>query len=673
MSLDQKTLDTLCINTIRLLSADGVQKAGCGHPGTPMGLAPLAYLLWTQFLKHNPKNPDWADRDRFVLSAGHASMLIYSLLHLSGYDLSLDDLKAFRQWGSKTPGHPEYGHTAGVETTTGPLGQGVANAVGMAMSERFLAAQFNRPGHKIVDHHTYVIAGDGDLMEGVAAEAASLAGHLQLGKLICFYDDNKITIEGKTDLAFTENVGARFEACGWQVVRVGDVSGIEDFEALSNAIRAAQNETARPSLLIVTTHIGFGSPNRQDTAKAHGEALGAEEIKLTKANLNWPLAPDFHVPEETRRHFSKTAETGRAAEAEWQSRWQTYAKTHPDLAQAWEAGMKRMLPGGWDEAVKQFKPEGAAATRKTSGHILNALAEKLPTLIGGSADLAPSNNTRLNAFGDIAADDFSGRNIHFGVREHAMGGILNGMALHGGVIPYGGTFLVFSDYMRPAIRLAALMGLPVIYVFTHDSIGLGEDGPTHQPVEHLAALRAIPNLCVIRPADATETAAAWRLAISQQSGPTALILSRQALPVIDRDRYASADGLEKGAYVLSGAEHAHPALTFIATGSEVHLALEAGEALSGEGVAVRIVSMPSWERFEAQPEAYRRSVLPKAGSAVLAIEAGTTFGWERYTGTNGAIIGIDRFGASAPIGDLMKAYGFTVEHVLEKARILLSS
>jgi len=672
MDLDQKELDTLCINTIRMLSVDGVQKAGCGHPGTPMGLAPLAYLLWTQFLKHNPQNPNWADRDRFVLSAGHASMLIYSLLHLSGYDLSLDDLKAFRQSGSKTPGHPEYGHTAGVETTTGPLGQGVANAVGMAMTERSLAARFNRPGHSIVDHTTYVIAGDGDLMEGVASEAASLAGHLQLGKLICFYDDNKITIEGKTDLAFTEDVGARFEAYGWHVISVGNVSGVADFEGLSKAIRAAQAESSRPSLLIVSTHIGFGSPNRQDTAKAHGEALGAEEIKLTKKNLNWPLEPDFHVPEAARSQFSKTAEAGKTAEADWQTRWDAYTKAHPDLADAWTAAIKRELPAGWDEDLIQFKPEGAAATRKTSGQMLNLLAPKLPTLIGGSADLAPSNNTQLKAFGDIAPNDFSGRNIHFGVREHAMGGILNGMALHGGVIPYGGTFLVFSDYMRPAIRLAALMALPVIYVFTHDSIGLGEDGPTHQPVEHVASLRAIPNLSVIRPADATETAVAWRLAIAQNTGPTALILTRQSLPLLDYSQVSS-DDIEKGAYILSGAEQKNPALTFIASGSEVQLAVAAGKQLSNEGVSVRIVSMPSWEYFEAQNEGYRQSVLPKAGSPILAIEAGTTFGWERYVGANGAVIGIDRFGASAPIGDLMKAYGFTLENVLEKARILLKS
>ncbi len=511
-----------------------------------------------------------------------------------------------------------------------------------------------------------------DLMEGVASESASLAGHLQLGKLICFYDDNKITIEGKTDLAFTENVGARFEAYGWHVISVGNVSGVEDFEKLSNAIRTAKSETSRPSLLIVETNIGFGSPNRQDTSKAHGEALGAEEIKLTKAHLNWPLTPEFHVPEETRAPFSKIAEKGQATEDTWHSSWDAYQQAHPGLAQDWKAAIQRELPTGWDEAITNFKAESPVATRETSGQILNTLAEKLPTLMGGSADLAPSNNTHLKAFGDISAKDFSGRNIHFGVREHAMGGILNGMALHGGVIPYGGTFLVFSDYMRPAIRLAALMGLPVIYVFTHDSIGLGEDGPTHQPVEHVAALRAIPNLTVIRPADATETAVAWHLAISHNTGPTALILTRQGLPLLDYSPVSS-DNIAKGAYILSGAEHKDPALCFIATGSEVQLAVAAAKQLSNEGITVRVVSMPSWEHFEAQSVAYRLSVLPKAGSAILAIEAGTTFGWERYTGANGAIIGIDRFGASAPIGDLMKTYGFTIENVLKQARTLLKS
>ncbi len=673
MDSDQKKLDTLCINTIRMLSADGVQKANSGHPGTPMGLAPLAYLLWTQFLKHNPKNPNWGDRDRFVLSAGHASMLLYSLLHLSGYDLSLEDLKAFRQWGSKTPGHPEYGHTPGVETTTGPLGQGIANAVGMAMTERFLAAQFNRPDHNLVDHSTYVIAGDGDLMEGVGAEAASLAGHLQLGKLICFYDDNKITIEGGTDLAFSEDVGARFEAYGWHVVRVGEVSGVADFEALSRAIQSAQAESGRPSLLVVRTHIGFGSPNRQDTAKAHGSPLGAEEMKLTKAHLGWPLEPAFFVPDEAKARFSKVAENGQKSEAAWQERWTAYAAAYPELAKQWEAAIHRNLPDGWDQALTDFKTKGSPATRVTSGEVLNELAKTLPTLIGGSADLAPSNNTELKGQGYMSGKDFSGRNIHFGVREHAMGGILNGMALHGGVIPYGGTFLVFSDYMRPSIRLAALMGLPVIYVFTHDSIGLGEDGPTHQPVEQLAALRAIPNLTVYRPADATETVAAWRLAILNASGPTALLLTRQGLPVLDRNHYPSAKLVEKGAYVLMEAKDKKPALTLVATGSEVCLAMAAGKQLVSEGIAVRVVSMPSWERFDAQDESYQRSVLPAPGAAILAIEAASPFGWARYVGPNGAVVGIEGFGASAPIEDLMREYGFSLENVLTRAKALLKS
>ncbi len=671
MSLDQKSLDTLCMNTIRMLAVDGVQKANSGHPGTPMGLAPLAYLLWTQFLKHHPNNPNWVNRDRFILSAGHASMLLYSLLHLTGYDLSLDDLKNFRQLNSKTPGHPEYGETPGVETTTGPLGQGIANAVGMAMTERFLSQKFNRPGYPVMDHQTYVVAGDGDLMEGVASEAASLAGHLQLGKLMCFYDDNKITIEGGTDLAFSEDVGARFEAYGWHVIKVGEVSGVEDFEVLSTAIQSAQNEGDRPSLLIVRTHIGFGSPNRQDTAQAHGSPLGAEEIKLTKATLNWPMEPTFHVPEESLAHFAQVGASGKKAEDDWQKQWDAYSEAYPDLAKEWDAAMRRQLPEGWDQGINDYKTEGSVATRKASGQVLNEIAQTLPTLIGGSADLAPSNNTYLKDLGDISGKDFSGRNLHFGIREHAMGGILNGMALHGGVMVYGGTFLIFSDYMRPAIRLAGLMRLPVIYVFTHDSIGLGEDGPTHQPVEHLAALRAIPNLTVIRPADAAETAVAWRCAISKKDGPTALILSRQNLPVLDRSRYASAALLEKGAYVLTKTSDPVSELTLIATGSEVQLALEAAVQLSEEGIRVRVVNMPSWELFEAQSESYKQMVLPPEDSSVIAIEAGMSFGWQRYVGRSGRIIGIDRFGASAPIEDLMKAYGFTVENIKDQAKALL--
>lgn len=672
--MDKKKLDTLCIDTIRMLSADAVQKANSGHPGAPMGLAPLAYLLWTQVLKYNPHNPHWLNRDRFVLSAGHASMLLYSLLYLTGYDLSLDEMKNFRQWGSRTPGHPEYGQTPGVETTTGPLGQGFANAVGMALTERFLAERFNQPDHLLVDHATYVIAGDGDLMEGISSEAASLAGHLKLGKLICFYDDNRITIEGSTELAFSENVRDRFEDYGWHVLRVGEVNGAEDLEALFQAISVAQAETDRPSLIIVQTHIGFGSPKRQDTAQAHGAPLGENELRQTKMSLGWPLEPAFHVPEEAVSHFRKAIEKGIAAETTWNASWKAYCGKYPGLAEDWEGVMNKKLPMGWDLDIASYKAGSAIATRSASGDALNAIASNLPTLIGGSADLGPSNNTALKAYGSITGEDFSGRNIHFGVREHAMGGILNGMALHGGVIPYGGTFLVFSDYMKPAIRLAALMNLPVVYVFTHDSIGLGEDGPTHQPIEHMAALRAIPNMTVIRPADASETAVAWRLAISngpQSKGPVALILTRQKLPVLDRGKYASADLLEKGAYILYETEGKAPSLILIATGSEVHVGLEAGLQLEKQGVSVRIVNMPSWELFEKQPLSYRQSVLPENSPPILSIEAATTFGWERYVGREGDAIGLDRFGASAPIDVLMKEFGFTVEHVIERAYALL--
>ena len=671
MPVDRKTLDNLCINAIRMLAADGVQQAASGHPGTPMALAPVAYLLWTRFLKHNPRNPAWPDRDRFVLSAGHASMLLYALLHLTGYDLSMNELKRFRQWGSKTPGHPEYGHTPGVETTTGPLGQGFANAVGMALTERILAARFNRPGHTLVDHHTYVIAGDGDMMEGISSEAASLAGHLKLGRLIAVYDDNKITIEGKTRLSFSESVEGRFAAYGWQVLNVGEVNGADDLEKVSEAVETAKDETSRPSLLIVRTHIGYGSPNRQDTAQAHGAPLGEAELRLTKAALGWPQAPPFHLPEAVKNHFKSGIQAGEAAEAAWQRRWKAYAAAHPRLAEAWETAIHRALPPGWDREIRAFSPSGAVATRSASGAVLNLAAKTLPFLIGGSADLAPSNNTVIKGGGDLLDGDFSGRNLHFGVREHAMGGILNGMALHRGVIPYGGTFLVFSDYMKPAIRLAALMGLPVLYIFTHDSIGLGEDGPTHQPIEHLAALRAIPNMTVIRPADAMETAAAWRVALSHRDGPVALILTRQKLPVLDQDRCASAEGLEKGAYILAETIGKSPRLILIATGSEVHPARSAGERLEEEGIPVRIVSMPSWELFARQPDTYRRAVLPPDDTPRLAIEAGSPFGWERHLGRRGAVIGIDRFGASAPGAVVMEAFGFTVDNIVARAKTLL--
>jgi transketolase len=667
--MSEHDLDLLSINTIRMLAADAVQKANSGHPGTPMGLAPLGYLLWTRFLKHHPKDPHWPDRDRFVLSAGHASMFLYSLLYLTGYDLSLEDIKQFRQWESKTPGHPERGHTLGVETTTGPLGQGFANAVGMAIAERFLAEHFNRPNHSIVDHHTYVVASDGDMMEGIASEAASLAGNLQLGKLICFYDDNRITIEGSTDLAFREDVKKRFEAYRWNVI--GPLTDGNDLKAISGAIEAAQTETERPSLIIVRTHIGYGSPNRQDSAQAHGEPLGKEEVKLTKQNLGWPLTPEFYVPEAALAHYRKAIEKGSRLEAEWQKRFEAYAAAYPDLAEEWRRATHGKLAEGWDAEMKKYEPKGEVATRRAFGEVLNLVAPKLPNLIGGSADLAPSNDTTQKGKGDFLAGQYHGRVLHFGVREHAMGGALNGMALHGGLIQYGGTFLIFSDYMKASIRLAALMKLPVIYIFTHDSIGLGEDGPTHQPIEQLAGLRAIPNMTVIRPADAAETAVAWHLAVEHRQGPVALILTRQKVPVLDRSRVASADHLEKGAYILTETHGKTPELIILATGSEVHPALEACKILESEGTAVRVVSMPSWELFEGQPAEYRNAVLPPGVTARISIEAASTFGWERYVGGMGAMIGLDRFGASAPGEIVMKELGFTAAHLVFHAKALL--
>lgn len=669
MKMSDHDLDRLAIDTIRMLSADAVQKANSGHPGTPMALAPLGYLLWTRFLKHNPKDPYWPDRDRFVLSAGHASMLLYSLLHLTGYDLSLEEIKRFRQWGSKTPGHPEQGHTPGVETTTGPLGQGFANGVGMAIAERFLAAHFNRPGHAIVDHRTYIVASDGDMMEGIASEAASLAGNLGLGKLICFYDDNRITIEGKTELAFREAVKARFEAYGWHVV--GDEHDGNDLKDLSEAIEAAQAQTERPSLIIVRTHIGFGSPNKQDSASAHGEPLGEEELRLTKQNLGWPAEPDFHIPEASLQVYRKAIEKGERLEAEWQKRFNAYAAAYPGLAEAWRGAMNGKLPEGWDAEIREYRPKGPMATRQAFGEVLNRVAPKLVNLVGGSADLAPSNNTYQKGFASLSAGNAGGRNIHFGVREHAMGGALNGMALHGGLIPYGGTFLIFSDYMRGSVRLAGLMNLPVIYIFTHDSIGLGEDGPTHQPIEHLAALRAIPNMTVIRPADAAETAVAWRLAVARREGPVALVLTRQKLPVLDRSRYAAADLTEKGAYIVTETKGRRPELILIATGSEVHPALQAADVLEAGGTAIRVVSMPSWELFERQPAEYRAAVLPHDVKARVSIEAASTFGWERYVGWEGAMIGLDRFGASAPGEVVLRELGFTADNIVAHAKRVL--
>ena len=657
----QKTLEQLCINTIRTLAMDGVQKANSGHPGTAMALAPLTYLLWTRFMRYNPRNPAWVNRDRFILSAGHASMLIYSMLHLTGYDLSLDDLKNFRQWESSTPGHPEYGETAGVETTTGPLGQGFANGVGMAIAQRFLANRYNRGNHSIIDHYIYAIASDGDLMEGVAAEAASMAGFLKLGKLIYFYDDNKITIEGQTDLTFGEDVGQRFASYGWHVEKVPDVNDLATLEA---AIVAAQAETDRPSLIIVRTHIGYGSPNRQDSAKAHGEPLGAQEVILTKRNLGWPSEEPFYEPEEAVAYFRQAIERGAAQEQAWQEQYQAYSSAYPELATHWEQELSGELPAGWDSAIPTFKAGESLASRSASGQVLNAIAPRLTSLIGGSADLAPSTNTYMKGLGDFGPDE-SGSNMHFGIREHAMGSIMNGMALYGGLIPFGATFLIFSDYMRPPIRLAALMGLKTIYVFTHDSIGLGEDGPTHQPIEQLAALRAIPQLTVIRPGDANETAEAWRTAITCK-GPVAIVLTRQALPTLDRTELASASNASKGGYVLLDSEEA-PQLILIATGSEVYLAVDAAKKLRQHGIIVRVISMPSWELFEEQSAEYKESVLPKSVGARMAVEAASPMGWERYVGLQGTTITLDHFGASAPAKTLFQQFGFTVES--QEARI----
>jgi transketolase len=668
MSQTTEHLDQGCINTIRMLAADAVQKAKSGHPGMPMGAAAMTYVLWTRFLKHNPANPAWPDRDRFVLSAGHGSMLLYALLHLTGYDVSLEDLQRFRQWESRTPGHPEYGHTAGVETTTGPLGQGFATGVGMAIAERWLAAQFNRPGHALVDHYTYAIVSDGDLMEGVASEAASLAGHLRLGKLIYLYDDNKISIDGSTQLAFTEDVGRRFEAYGWHVQRVGDGN---DLDAVDAAIRAAQAEASRPSLIMCRTHIGFGSPNKQDTNKAHGEPLGEDEVKLTKQKLGWPESPTFLVPDEVRQAFRKAVERGKAWEADWRQQVKDYAAAFPAEAARWELFLSGQLPAGWDAGLPVYSPSDAAvATRAVSGKVIQAVYSRLGNLVGGSADLAPSNNTYVSDGGEFQAGSPGGRNFRFGVREHAMGAIANGMALHGGLRPYVATFLVFSDYMRPAVRLAALMGVPVIYIFTHDSIGLGEDGPTHQPVEHVMALRAIPGLRVIRPADATETVEAWHAALTHR-GPTCLILTRQNLPILDRAGQPPGGDVERGAYVVAEAPAGKPQAILIATGSEVEVALGAQKILQGKGVGVRVVSMPSWELFEAQPQAYRDAVLPPAVTSRLAVEAGSPLGWFKYVGLQGDVVGMNRFGASAPAKLLFERFGFTPENVAARAMTLV--
>jgi len=664
-------VDEIAINTIRFLAVDMVEKANSGHPGAPMGQAAMAYLLWTRFLRHDPEDPGWPNRDRFVLSCGHASALLYSLLHLSGYKMTLDDLKSFRQLDSKTPGHPEYEPGHGVETTTGPLGQGISNAVGMAIAQRLLADAFNRPDFLLFDHRIWVFTSDGDMMEGVASEASSLAGHLGLGNLIVAYDDNGISIDGPTSLAFSEDVPRRYEAYGWHVERVDDGN---DLEALSAAYKSARAENTRPSLIAVRTHIGFGSPNKQDTAASHGSPLGAEEVRLTKEALGWPLEPTFNIPEETREVFAAAAERGTQQRREWSTLLERYRNAHPELAADLEQRIAGELPADWSAIMPRFKPEdGPLATRKASGAVLAALAPELPQLVGGSADLAPSNNTYLKGFADQSAAKPGGRNFFFGVREHAMGSVMNGMALSGLLLPYGGTFLIFADYMRPAIRLAALMGLPVKYVFTHDSIFLGEDGPTHQPISQLLSLRSIPGLTVIRPADANETAAAWRLAVETSTGPTALALTRQGLPVFAATAEKAPEGVARGAYVLADPPAGDPEAILIATGSEVALAIDAQLSLADSGMPVRVVSMPSWELFEAQDSDYRDSVLPPSVVKRLAVEAGSPLGWERYTGSEGDILGIDGFGASAPYKQLAERYGFTVESLVHRVQLLLET
>jgi transketolase len=680
-------LDQLAINTIRTLSIDGVQKANSGHPGLPLGAAPMAYVLWTRFLRHNPRNPKWPDRDRFAFSAGHGSMLLYSLLHLTGYDLSLDDLKQFRQWGSRTPGHPEYRHTPGVELTTGPLGQGFANGIGLAIAEAHLAATYNQPGHDIVDHHTFGLVSDGDLMEGVSYEAASLAGHLRLGKLVYLYDSNHITLAGAAGLVFSEDVRQRFEAARWHVQHVADGN---DLAALERAIRNGIDERDRPSLIIVNTTIGFGSPKKAGTFEVHGSPLGADEVIATKHQLGWVSDEPFFVPEEALRHFRTAVDKGAKLEREWQQRFDDYSRQFPELGAQFTRTQARELAKDWDRDLPSFKPEdvkgGSIATRAAGATVINALAQTVPELVGGSADLNPSTNTALKGQGDLESPEnvardrqgsvgsgwgFAGRNLFYGIREHAMGAITNGLTYHGGLRAFSATFLVFSDYMRPPMRLAALSELPSIFVFTHDSIGLGEDGPTHQPIEHLPSLRAIPNMVVFRPADANEVAEAWRVAISRRDGPTTLVFSRQALPIFDRSRYAPASGARRGAYTLAEADGGEPRIILIATGSEVALVMQAREQLQQQGLPTRVVSMPSWELFEEQDESYRDEVLPPAITARLAVEAAAPLGWERWVGLRGDVIGLHRFGASAPYTEIYKHLNFTPDAIAERARGLL--
>ena len=670
VSLGEQSLEQLSINAIRVLAMDAVQNANSGHPGLPMGAAPMAYVLWRRHLRYNPRDPGWPDRDRFVLSAGHGSMLLYCLLYLTGYDLGLDDLKAFRQWGSRTPGHPERLLAPGVEVTTGPLGQGAANAVGMAIAERALAHRFNRPGHTIVDHRTYAIVSDGDLMEGISAEASSLAGHLHLGKLIFLYDCNHVSLDGPTSLAFdTEDVGARYAAYGWHVLHVAD--GDTDVAAIDQALTAAEADTARPSLIVVRTTIGYGAPHKQGTSEAHGNPLGPDEVAAAKRALGWPALPPFELPDGVLAHFRAAVEHGARAQQDWQRRFDEYARQHRELAAEWQRALSGELAVGWDRDLPTFGPADAQATRQASGKVLNVLAARIPSLMGGDADLSVSTSTALKDAGSFDGQTGAGRNLHFGVREHAMGGIANGMASHGGVRPFVATFFCFSDYMRPSVRLAALSELPVIFVWTHDSIGLGGDGPTHQPIEHLMSLRTMPNLAVMRPADANETREAWCWALARRAGPTALVLTRQKLPVVDRAHSAPASGLARGAYVLVDADGGSPQAIVIATGSEVQVALAARELLGRDGVRVRVVSMPCWEAFEEQSDEYRESVLPRTVKVRVSVEAGATFGWSRWIGEGGVAIGIDRFGASAPGGVTMERFGFTAEHVARTVRALL--
>jgi transketolase len=677
-------LDNQCINTLRFLSVDAVQKADSGHPGLPMGAAAMAYVLWTRFLQYNPANPGWLDRDRFVLSPGHGSMLLYSLLHLTGYELPLEQIKQFREWGSMTPGHPERGVTPGVETTTGPLGQGFGNGVGLAMAEAHLAACYNRPGAEIINHFTYAIVSDGDLMEGVSSEAASLAGHLKLGKLIYLYDDNRVTLSAGTDITFTEDRARRFEAYGWHVQSVADGN---DLTAIDAALRTARAETQRPSLILARTHIGYGAPDKQDSYESHGSPLGVEEVRLAKQNLGWPAQSLFYIPEKVGEHFRKAIERGKSAETEWSDRFAAYSRAFPDLANAFQQVMHGKLPDGWDRDIPVFPADAKGiATRVAAGKVMNAIAPRLPALVGGSADLNPSTHTALSGLGDfepagVTVPDkqgsvdgvwsYAGRNLYFGVREHGMGAILNGLAAHGGAVPFGATFLIFSDYMRPPIRLTAMMKLHVIYVFTHDSIALGQDGSTHQPVEQLAGLRAVPDLTVIRPGDANETAVAWRVALEAGDHPVALVLTRQNVPTLDRTQCAAADGLRQGAYVLADAPNGKPDVILIASGSEVHLVMAARKILQERNIGARVVSMPSWDLFDAQPRNYRDHVLLPSIRARLAVEAGASQGWHRYVGDGGDVLGVNRYGASAPGDVVMREYGFTAENVCKRALAVL--